>query len=293
MNASNMNAVVSGAFVYWDAGITSQSVIHSKLESLGLEQFSPNPRSANEALTLALLDWGNAEIAKMPKHDRSLKRKVIVQPRLNQDSNGLELMRVDRRAEKNEYEFLCAARVENGYVIVTDGYASASYLQEGYQVYKSECTGSAVGQSLVEILKHYHGTCVRAAGGLYYLPDDVVDEWDMVSEAFEQASKSNVVHRVRIVMDEQAARSVRSAITNELVKEAGIVAEELRTLQKDDAIELRKARASMLRDKCRKYESILKDTLIEVNAVLDLAEMGLSASEAVDADSNEFAGMLD
>ena len=293
MKTTQLGAMVSGAFVYWDAGVTSQSVIHAKLEAIGLESFTPSCRTNNEALAAALMDYGNSEIAKMPgTPGEKVKRKVIVQPRLSQEENGLELVRVDRKIGPNDYDTICAAKIENGNVVVTDGYAPMWELQQSYDVYKAECTGSSVGQALVELLKHYHATCVRAAGGLYYLPDDVVDDWDLVSQAFETASKSNMIHRVRIVMDENAARTVRAAITQELVKDAGGIMEDLKTLQKDSAIDNRRSRARMLREKARQYESILQDTLLEVNAVLDITDVSLNAIQGVE-DAEMLAGVLD
>ena len=146
---------------------------------------------------------------------------------------------------------------------------------------------------MVSILKHYHATCVRAAGGLYYLPDDLVDDWDMVAEAFEKASKENLIHRVKIVMDENAARTVRAAISQELVKAAGEIAEDLKHISKDSAVELRRARADQLRKKCERYKRVLSDDLIEVEAVLNMAEVSLNAATAVQETEEVFEGLMD
>jgi hypothetical protein len=297
MNKSSMSAVVNGAFVYWDAGVTEHSVILPKLIDLGLDHLAPSKRTPNEALAKALKDYGEQEIAKICKGNDTerVKRTALVQPRLSQDKNGLELLTVTRKAGPNDYDQLLSAKVDplTDVVEITDGWAPIHAIQESYNAYRRQCSGSQVGQSLVSILKYYHATCVRAAGGLYYLPDDLVDDWDMVAEAFEHSSKENLIHRVKIVMDENAARTVRFAITQELVKAAGEIAEDLKTISKDTAIELRQARADGLRKKCERYKRVLSDDLVEVEAVLNMAEVALNAATAVQESEEVFEGILD
>ena len=297
MNKSSMSAVVNGAFVYWDAGVTDHAVILEKLTDLGLDHLAPSKRTPNEALAKALKDYGEAEIAKVCKANdtEKVKRTSLVQPRLSQDRNGLELLTVTRKAGPNDYDQLISARVDpvTDVIEITDGWAPVYQIQEAYNAYRRQCSGSQVGQSLVSILKHYHATCVRAAGGLYYLPDDLVDDWDMVAEAFEKASKENLIHRVKIVMDENAARTVRAAISQELVKAAGEIAEDLKHISKDSAVELRRARADQLRKKCERYKRVLSDDLIEVEAVLNMAEVSLNAATAVQETEEVFEGLMD
>ena len=297
MNKSSMSAVVNGAFVYWDAGVTDHAVILEKLTDLGLDHLAPSKRTPNEALAKALKDYGEAEIAKVCKANdtEKVKRTSLVQPRLSQDRNGLELLTVTRKAGPNDYDQLLSAKVDplTDVVEIEQGWIPSYQIQEAYNAYRRQCSGSQVGQSLVSILKHYHATCVRAAGGLYYLPDDLVDDWDMVAEAFEKASKENLIHRVKIVMDENAARTVRAAISQELVKAAGEIAEDLKHISKDSAVELRRARADQLRKKCERYKRVLSDDLIEVEAVLNMAEVSLNAATAVQETEEVFEGLMD
>jgi len=178
-----------------------------------------------------------------------------------------------------------------GGLSVIDGWLSGWTvwdLQERFDSYRSQSTGASVGRSLVELTKHLHGTCVRlGGGGNYYLPEDVVDTWSDVIDAYESCSQTRV-SRMRVVMDDLAARAIRDGITAELLKEGAEVADELAKGDlKEEVIERRKTRSQELRTKCRQYEGILNDTLVSVHAVLDMADkcaaavIGIQESETV------------
>ncbi len=287
MRTSEMSGIVSGAFVFWDAGTTQRQIIYDKLEALGLGQFAPLPRSPNESLQRALLDYGERLIAARPKTsgDEKVRYKALVQPRLSMDKNGLELVIVTKRSGPNEYETPVCCRVDSltESCELVDGYAPMGVIQESYNAYRRECSGSQVGSSLVSLLKHFHSTCVRQAGGLYYLPQEFVGEWTAVCDAFESSSKENVIHAAKIVMDERAARSVRSAINDELVKAAGQIVEEMKQGFTEKGVETRRYRAQAIREKAERYQAILGDSLQEIMAVLSIAEQVTAANEAVES----------
>jgi hypothetical protein len=290
MQTSQTNALVSGAIVMWDCGATEHETLMAKLTYIGLEDFCPPPRSKNEALRCAMGDYAGQQKKLLVHNGR--KKDLIIQPLKGRD-DGLEMVEVARGQTDNDYTSRFSAKIEgeNEQVTVTSGSAPSWLIQESYAKYRAEVTGGAVGSSLVNILQHLHGTCVRQIGGVYYLPEDAVAKWDEVVTAYESAGP-NRVNRTRIVLDDQAIRMVKQAITRELTTAAGQIAEEVRQGDLGEkALENRKESAQKLRERAKLYEGILSTQLAECRAVIDLAETAASSAVAVQDSGNCFDDM--
>jgi hypothetical protein len=290
MNMSETSALVSGAFVLWDVGATDRERLAEKLTAIGMEKFCPPPRSVSAALKKGL-----ADVAVCMKRDLAgdEKRDIIIEPHRKRE-DGFELVEVTRGRRDNYYQPRISAKVDvtqDGAVetvMVTKGALHLTEINERYARYRREVTGASVGRSLVDILEHLHGTCVRTIGGVYYLPEDAVDKWDDVVSAYEAAGP-NTIHRIRIVMDQQAVRTVKRAITRELTSTAGAIAEEIRSGKLgEQALAKRLADAKALRDRAKKYEEILAVELAECHAVINLAEVAASSSQAIQEDDKVF-----
>jgi hypothetical protein len=295
MNVQTTNALVSGALVFWDAGPTEHELLLAKLALIGLEKFCPAPRSANESLKGAMADYGAAEKKTM---QTTGKVDLVVEP-LESKSDGFVLTKRVRGTTRNEHDDLFSCKVESqqdGSVEtpqLTSGYADMRLIERSYGVYRQQINGSNVGRSLVDLLSHLHGTCIRSIGGVYYLPEDAVAKWDEVVQAYESAGHKNEINRHRIVLDDQAIRTVKRAITRELVGSAGAIAEEIRSGSLGEkALEKRVADAQELRERCRLYEGILHAELAECHAVIGLAETAASSGQAVKESNDVFDSMF-
>jgi hypothetical protein len=285
METTTTNAIVSGCLVWWEPKAANAAKLREALEAIGLDSFAPNAETMEAALKHALGEYGDmlAKLNGVGSQTTNVngdkeKRKYEVKARLSAADDGFELVEVTRRKAGNGYRCEVAVKVDkkSGGLSVIDGWLqgwSVWDLQERFDEYRSQATGANVGRSLVELTKHLHGTCVRlGGGGNYYLPEDVATRWADVIDAYESCSKTRV-QRMRVVMDDLAARAIRDGITAELLKEGAEVADELAKGElKEDVIERRKQRSQELRTKCRQYESILNDTLVSVHAVLDMAD---------------------
>ena len=291
-NVSTTTAQVSGAYVMWDVVPTQYGSLLERLTNIGLEKYCPPPRSPNAALRKALGDYAAQEKKLLPNDD-SKKRDMVVQP-LKKREDGFEVVEVARDHKENDYRPRFSAKVEitqDGNcesVIVTRGYASTYRIDESYRKYRQEIEGSDVGRSLVNLLQHFHGTCVRTVGGVYYLPEDAVSQWDDVVTAYESAGR-NTVNRTRIVLDDSSIRTVKRAITTELTGQAGRIAEEIKSgsLGKD-ALANRLREAQALAERAAEYESILNCELAECQAMITLAKMAASSGTAMQDDSAVF-----
>ena len=299
MQTTTMNAMVSGCLVWWEPKAAPAARLREALEAIGLGDFAPNAESMEASLKHALSDYGDV-LAKLNRGSTTNsdgdkeKRKYEVKSRLSAADDGFELVEVTRRKAGNGYRCEVAVKVDKvtGGLSVIDGWLSGWSvwdLQERFDEYRNQATGASVGRSLVELTKHLHGTCVRlGGGGNYYLPEDVVAQWSDVIDAYEKCSQTRV-QRMRVVMDDLAARAIRDGITAELLKEGAEVADELAKGDcKEEVIERRKLRSHELRSKCRQYESILNDTLVSVHAVLDMADQCAAAAIGVQESGTVF-----
>lgn len=302
MNNQTMSAMTTGCMCFWDTSATDAGLLKERLASIGLEAFAPKARTVPAALKMAMKDFGKELEAHHCKSNGG-KHKFIVQGKLNLEADGFELLDNCQMpsGQENLNEMVFTARVDGGGRVhvtelgsrfwqlnLTDGYTASVKLQEWFDAYRMQAPGSTVGRSLVAIVNHLHGTCVRPVGGVYYLPDDTVAAWDDVVDAFESCGK-NVISRVRVVLDDRAAKTIRRAIVNELTEAAGTVLEDLiRNDIKDATVERRLQRARELRGKCQQYESILNDTLGEVHVILNEAERCQAASQAIQDDDSVF-----
>ncbi|MFA7677091.1 MAG: DUF6744 family protein [Candidatus Omnitrophota bacterium] len=283
------NAIVSGCLTWWEPKPADAARLYSELESIGLGQYAPRPATAEAALQAAMKQWGDG-LGKQKVTTTDAKHQYKVFARRDKKQDGFELVDVTRKRGPNSYACECACRVypAMNQVEALEGYVDIYQLQEAFDQYRKQASGADVGRSLVQLTQAMNGTCVRMNGGNYYLPEGVVQRWYDVIDVFEQCSQT-VVTRMRVVMDDIAARAIRKGIVEELIKESAKMAEELRHGDlAEDVIERRKIRSMELRAKAKMYEEILSDTLTEVHAVLDLADSCAAAALATQEDKQVF-----
>jgi hypothetical protein len=280
MNDTTMNAMVKGALVWSVPKPADAASLQAALQGIGLGDFAPNPETPEAALKHALQDYG-ASLEKRSGKTSDSKHKFKVEARFNASEDGFELLDITRRTGYNTYFCECCLRVDpaTDIVEIVTGSVPLLEIQEAYDAYRKLATGSAVGRSLIDITQQMHGCCVKlGSGGNYYLPEDAVSQWEDVITAYESTGQTRV-YRVRFVMDKIGAKAVRDGIVDELTKEAAQVAEDLRQGElREDVLERRKQRSLELRARAREYEDILQDTLIEVHAVLDMADACAAAA---------------
>jgi hypothetical protein len=275
-----MKAITQGAFVFWDPQATDYVRLRTALEAQGLEAHCPPPHSVGLSLKKALADYCRAN-GKALKEWHDLKGcDPTVQRHESADRDGYEVVFVRRDKDRNTYSFLFAAKAD-GETVTLDGRTSGvnrAEIQRFYEHYRATVSGAGVGKMLVNLVTDLHGTCVRAIGGIYYLPEDTVSTWDRAVEAVESAGKT-VVTRARIVLDDSSIRTVASAITAELSAAAEVLRDEVISGElKAEALENRAAQARRLREKAQKYEGILGVSLATVKQALEDAELASAAS---------------
>jgi hypothetical protein len=279
-----------GAVVFWSAGPTSRDLLNARLTNLGLEKFTPNPTTDEAALKAALKDYAQSKATTLKPHGRD---KIVEKHRRRDD--GFDVVDVERKGkdESNDYTVDFAARVEQGRVMVSRGYANAYELQEQFEAHKAELTGAQGSGALVKLMAHLGGTCLKDEGGVYWLPGKAIEQWDQVIAAFEGTGANTKVYRMGVEMDAQTVRAVKDAIVKEITTAAGAIIDEIKANDfRESALERRRQTALALRERVREYEAILGQALSHLHVVLDVAEQAAAGARAVQEDNAVFEGVF-
>ena len=292
---STFQAVTTGHIAHWDVSTCLAQPLFDGLDPLGLGAFAPKPRTKDAALSMALNELGK-ELEKSAAKGNGAKHRYVVESKLNRSADGFEL--VDNKIQKvedNDHRSLITTKVSESYRVEISQFdyslpvsewEALDALQDKFDRMVKETTG--VGRSLVSIIHHVQGTCLRQVGGLYFFPDGVGADFLQARQVFEDCGGA-VIEVMEVKVDADAARGIRKAIVKELAAEAGEMLEDLvRNDIRDATVERRLVRCKELRSKCTLYEGILSDTLGEVRLLLDQAEKCQSTSQAIQDDDTVF-----
>lgn len=254
----------TGAVTYWTPGKTQRRLIEPKLTALGLEAYVPAQRSDDAALKHALGEYA----AQRDKAAGVKDRKRILQPLKDRSVNGYEVAVVDQDASRNDYTNDFSAKVVEGVVTVSNGWADVNELQTMYAVAKSEIPPESVGASLVQLTRHLGALKLRESGGVYWLSEDNLPVWISAAEAFEETCEKCKVYRQTVIVDEPGIRALRDALTDEITAETIRLATEITSGLGTKAMEARKHALLALDDKITAYEGIFQEGLERLHAIV-------------------------
>lgn len=272
-----------GTVVYWSPGDVDQQRINAELEAIGLEEFRPSPRTDAGALRAALEDYCDHMTTVAQRKADKVKQ---VQPHKGQNKNGFEVVTVDRKEEYNAYSHDFSARVEDGRVVVVRGWADSYALQQMFDVKKETLTGASVGQSLVGILKHLHGTACRPSGGMYWVLPDALEVWTKVKEAVRRSSVvpppapgSFRCYTLTLELNDDTLCAVRDSIVADVLSQSAGIREEVQDSSMGEvALDNRKQDAKKLHERISKYESFLGETLDSLHSAVTDVQMAITVA---------------
>jgi hypothetical protein len=262
---------IGGAVAFWSlAEWTSRHLLLEGFEQLGLSRFVPALRAAPAALRDAL-----AEVLGGPR--------ILVRPLARRD--GFTVVREQRGDEGNTYQQELLACLDG-----SNGSASIRFLpqddravrvQEAYQRQRGRLHGSQVSNVLVDLIETLGGTRLRPNGAIYWLPGNLVGDWQPIAQAVEKAAedKPSRLYLLRHRMDADAVRAVTDAIIAEIQLEAARIHDEEMTGELGErALEHRREQASSLRQKVLRYEELLDVGLSNLHEAVDRADQAAAAA---------------
>ncbi len=293
MRETTTSAVITGGYVFWECCTAPHAALLARLDAIDLKKFCPPPRSISESMRAALTDYKHANKVSLGGGDELVD--LVIEPLKNREC-GFVITRRVRGEVGNEHTPIFSATVardaDNEIVSITSGDANVDVIQCSYNQYRKQIEGAAIGRSLVELLRHFHGTCMRTAGGLYYLPEAHSQEWDAVVDAYESVSAGIMITHSIVQLDDSTIRAVRKAVSDELTTRASEIAKEIRdNALGEDALKGRVKQAQELLNKVSEYEEFLNQELFECRIMIDLAMTAASSGDAVQEDNELFDGM--
>lgn len=245
-----------GRVVYWSLnGDSDYEKLRLGCEAAGLTSKTlPEDRSALSALRHGIDRW--VKTAGL--------RNVLVRP-LSQ-GDGYDVVSETVGEDRNEYQTSFSARVDvkerrNPPRVVTGSSDCWSSIVEWYNEALDRASQEAVGGYLSRVVYALGGTALRPNGGVYWLPESSIDRFNKVVESIESAG-THAVFTLSVAKDQQLARSIVDAITNEVTTEADYIESEVASRDLGErALKTRIVRAKLLLEKVRDYEATFGKSL--------------------------------
>ncbi len=262
---------VGGAVILWGlAPWSKREPIKEGLFALGLGKFCPEPRTPAAALKDALGEIFTASNQLI----RPLKTKTgfaVIEEARGEHGKG------------NEYVTLHTAQIDDDLRIDLSPYDTAvsADIVNRYNTHRGLLHSSNVAVALVNILNHFGGTVLRPNGSIYWLRDERLDNWMEVVKVIEPAgaSKASNIYRLKNVMDAEAIRAVRDAITTEIQADVSRIEAEIRSGDLGElALEHRQDEAKQLAAKIKVYEDLLGEGLTTLTMATDRVLNSASAA---------------
>jgi hypothetical protein len=273
---------VSGGAIWWTVcEYYDRSSLLTNLTYRGLEKYCPEPRTPVACLKDAL-------------------RGVFADKRHSVDciksKDGYAVYEETAHEHRVDRKHIVTAKIDASCAISFYGeYGGASYTDKAqgildeYNRYAGMLISTQVSTCMVHIIsQHFAGLCLKPGiGGLYWLPDDKLEDWRNVSEAVEasanlvgKAGNRHVSSMIRSAQDEDSFKSVANALIAEVQAEAARLNREIND---EDigarALENRREEAVALRLRVKQFEDLLGCRLNELEAVADNVEV--AAAQAV------------
>ncbi len=243
MNAFQIQA--EAALVSWDPSDANADAVRAAFTAAGFEDVCPKGRTEYEALKEAM--------ATLKAKDQKIERHK------SHEKNGCEIMQVERDTEVNEYARRRGARVVDGEVVCDPplDWDDRRAVQARYEGALAEVPSRELSNALVSVvLSKLNGQRLRERGALYFIPNESIPRWYLLSDALQVAGNVNLF-AAEIAMNERAAEWITASLTRQILADCAQIQEEVASLRTPDAIELRKTRAMEMELKVARYRNIL------------------------------------
>lgn len=245
---------MGGCVTFWSlADRTSHAALETALRACGLQDLVPEKRTRVAALRDAI----HAVLGHGDVRSEALKK------------GGWYVVRALAGVEDVTYRHVLTAKVENKDAdLEVTGPSAASYeqaLKDELERQTNVLKPPTITAVLTDLVSKLRGNRLRPSGGIYWLPDSALGEWELMSNAVEIAG-ANRVYKVRHRFDEDSVRAVRDALREEVTNELSVIEAEMEANDCGKrALKNRAARAVSLADKVKFYESVLGELLPDLS----------------------------
>lgn len=263
----NSGMRVGGGVCFWTlAQWANRDKLLDGLTDLGQTKLCPPVRSVQQCLRSAL---------------QAAFKRHIIQPL---KGGGLEIREVVHLDDdNNDHVLKLTARIDEQERISLNPYKVewAGEIQNQYRAARGQVSADAVADMMVRYLDGLGGTKLRPMGGIYWLRDEVLPNWQQLTRIVENAASKGQSrgYLIRHDMDHDSIIAVRDAIVAEVTATAQTLHDEVvsGTLG-ERALHSREAQAQELREKILLYESLLGQGLQSLHNAVDTAEQAAAAA---------------
>lgn len=278
---------VAGSVVFWNCAVeTDRPELQARLTEIGFENVLPHERTAFAAAKQACV-----------KHYRGDGYRV----EKLKDCNGVTVEQITRGDIENTY-------TQVAYMIVNDDDRTVEkcrVIQDGVNTHEVEselisafeielnlCAANAIGMALAKTIECHDGYHLRPMGGVYFLPNYKSESFEKVAAAFESCGVGGrtMVHRMEVASTDNTLRSVHHAIRERMSERIAEMKQELVDGLGKAGRKNRKAEVEALLEQTKRYESLLSESLSEVQTDLNevMTQLG---RESINAAGSLFAGV--
>jgi hypothetical protein len=274
-----------GTVTFWSCAKADRDKLVEVLTALGkgYEKFVPKQRTPAAALKAAL------EVIAKDKRSRlhNGAEDIVVMPLRDRTKNGFEVVKVKKGMRSNEYPQIFAAKVRASGLAIevtttstgdrTGESPDLGFVTDLWNEEMATLPQHSVGAMFKQLASiKFDAVSLRPMGGLYWMPDGSKEDWEELCKAVESACGATV-HNISHKMDIAALRAVKEGLTNEVEQECGRIADEALPDDIEDrlgerALESRKEEAIAVRNKIKRYEAILGETMDELTELAKLTE---------------------
>jgi hypothetical protein len=256
--------------VFWrSARWSHRQTLFDGLSRLGLERFCPSKRTNLACLYDALC-------AAFPGRDHQVERL--------DDTNAYEVVQIHRGTEKNEYRHrgkFTIGKEDRVITLTPYDWNTLDSVTTQFNRFLGYVRGQDVTECLVSLINHWGGTCLKPNGGMYWLPDSWLPQWEALAQVVSSAamSVSGRLYQFRVARDAHTLRAVIDALTEEIEAEVCSIDQDVTSAELGHrALETRRRLANALASKVEKYESLFSLPLPKLRE--NLSRVELAAAQA-------------
>lgn len=250
-----------GSLVFWDSASVKKNILTPVFEECGLKEFTPKGRTKLTVLFDALRFL-------YPEKDGFLIRPL--------NARGYEVLKEQKGQEQNDREYLHSyfLSVSGDKIIMTN--PDQTVLDNVNKVYadlNEYFTPNDVSRSLKNIIMQVPdglmGTSLRSCGGIYWLAENSMYIFRIISEKLEKNSSVRIYH-VNHELGEKEKQAVLEGILDELSTKINTVAMEVYSGDlKNNALQSKLKLMDHIEAKALHYENILGLTLTATRKLIN------------------------
>lgn len=268
-----------GSLVFWDSANVDKKALAEILSECGLKDFTPKGRTHLTVLhdTLRLC---------YPEKDGYLIRQLNAQ--------GYELLKEQKGPEKNERQYLCSYFISASLdkIIMTNmNETDLNRVNATYESLNRYFTPNDVSRTLKNIIMSVPegllGTSLRSCGGIYWLDENSMTIFRILSERLEKQSPVRIYH-VNHELGEKEKQVVLEGILDELAQRINTISTEVYSGDlKNNALQSKLKALDHIENKACHYENILDMTLMATKDLINKTKSTItSAILMLDTQSN-------